>query len=71
MQLYVAHGRADEQIVKAIEEHEIDVLIIGTAGRSGLSGFLFGNTIERLLPQINCSVIAVKPVDFKSPVSAD
>jgi universal stress protein E len=71
VQLHVAHGKADEEIVKAIEEFEIDVLIMGTAGRSGLSGFLFGTTIERLLPQINCSVLAVKPAGFQCPVSAD
>lgn len=71
VKLHVVHGRADEEIVKAVKEYEIDLLIMGTAGLSGLSGFLFGNTIERLLPEIDCSVLAVKPADFKCPVTAD
>jgi len=32
---------------------------------------LIGNTAERLLTQISCSLLAVKPADFVCPVKAD
>ncbi len=71
VQLFVKPGRADEVIARAIVEYDIDLLIMGTAGRSGLSGFLVGNTVERLLSQIRCSVIAVKPSDISPSEPAE
>lgn len=56
-------------ILKAIERHKADLLVIGTIGRSGISGMFTGATAERLLPQISCSVLAVKPPGFVSPVT--
>jgi universal stress protein E len=64
VQIFVKSGRPDQEIVKMIEEHEIDLLIMGTHGRSGLGSMLIGSTAERLLPQIKCSLLAIKPKDF-------
>lgn len=59
----------DLAIMNCIERHEIDLLVMGTLGRAGISGFITGNTAERLLPQIPCSLLAVKPPGFKSPIA--
>ena len=48
---------------------KIELLILGTLGRSGLEGYLVGNTAERVLNQVNCSILTVKPDGFVSPVS--
>jgi len=61
----------DFAIMNCIEQQDIDLLVMGTVGRAGVSGFITGNTVERLLPRIPCSLIAVKPPGFKSPVSLD
>jgi universal stress protein E len=61
VRLHVLDGPADIVILQAIEEHGIDLLVLGTVGRSGLPGLLLGNTAERLLAQVPCSVLAVKP----------
>jgi universal stress protein E len=58
----------DVAIMNCIEQHDIDLLVMGTVGRTGVSGIITGNTAERLLPRIPCSLLAVKPPDFKSPV---
>ena len=34
----------------------------------GISGLLFGNTAERILPQVDCAILAVKPDDFETPI---
>ena len=46
-----------------------DLLVMGTIARTGIAGFIVGNTAERLLPRIPCSVLAIKPEGFVSPVT--
>jgi universal stress protein E len=50
------------------EEAQADTLIMGTVGRSGLDGLITGNTAEKVLNQIDCTVFALKPPGFVSPV---
>jgi universal stress protein E len=58
----------DEGILDFLKKHAIDLLAMGTLGHGGLAGVMIGNTAERLLPQLSCSLLAVKPKDFVSPV---
>jgi universal stress protein E len=67
----VRMGQAEKTILHAIIADEIDILVVATIGRSGIAGFLMGNTAERLLPQVTCSVIVVKPDDYKCPITLD
>lgn len=50
---------------------KIDVLVMGTLSRTGVPGLLIGNTAERILDNLGCSVVAVKPDGFESPVPTD
>jgi universal stress protein E len=59
----------DFAIWHCIEDHEIELLVMGTIGRSGIRGFITGNSAERLLPLVPCSILAVKPAGFQSPVT--
>ena len=59
---------ADLAIVRYIDEHQIDTLVMGTAGRGGLPGLLVGNTAERMLHEAQCSLLAVKPDGFRAPL---
>lgn len=70
VQLLVETGPSDMAILEVIEEHNVDLLVMGTIARSGVSGWLVGNTCEQLLPQVPCSVVTVKPEGYVSPVSA-
>ncbi|MGH7224172.1 MAG: universal stress protein, partial [Gemmataceae bacterium] len=58
----------DQGVLKFLNQQPIDLLVMGTLARSGLVGVMIGNTAERLLPQLSCSLLAVKPKDFVSPV---
>jgi len=49
---------------------QIDILVMGTVARVGISGYIIGNTAENILGQVSCSVLALKPNGFVSPVSA-
>ena len=48
---------------------EPGVVVMGTLARSGIRGLLIGNTAERILDDLDASVIAVKPPGFVSPVA--
>lgn len=63
-------GRPPEAIAQYVAEQDADLIVIGTAGRSGVAGYLIGNTAEKLLRRIRTSLVVVKPEDFQSPVSS-
>lgn len=70
--IHVHHlrGRADKAIPKHIEENSIDVLIMGSVARTGIPGFIIGNTAENIVQKLGCSLLALKPNGFVSPVKA-
>ncbi len=68
-QLHVIKGTAKAVIPRKARELDVDLIVMGTVARSGIPGFFMGNTAESILHQIDCSVLAVKPPGFVSPVS--
>jgi universal stress protein E len=68
-QIAITEGEPSAAILPYIDQHSIELITMGTIARSGVSGLFVGNTAERLLPQLPCSILAVKPDDFVSPVS--
>ncbi|MEM7235344.1 MAG: universal stress protein, partial [Planctomycetota bacterium] len=64
-------GAPDRTIPRTVLEKNIDLLVIGTVARTGVPGWIMGNTAERLLEQIACSVLAIKPDGFISPVTLE
>lgn len=68
-QVHLIRGSAAKIIPKLAEEKQIDLLVMGTVARTGLAGFFMGNIAENILNQINCSVLALKPAGFCTPVT--
>lgn len=50
---------------------QITLIVMGTVARTGLNGLIVGNTAETLLRAVDCSVLALKPAGFVSPVQLD
>jgi nucleotide-binding universal stress UspA family protein len=44
-----------------VDEMNIDLIIIGTHGRKGVSRFLLGSTAEKLVRSAPCPVLTVRP----------
>jgi nucleotide-binding universal stress UspA family protein len=61
-------GAARVAIPADVEEHEAEALVLGTLSRSGIPGLLIGNTAEDVLNTVACSLVAVKPEGYVSPV---
>lgn len=63
-------GIPEKIIPLFIEEKQIDILVMGTVARTGIPGFIIGNTAENILQKISCSLLALKPNGFVTPVKA-
>lgn len=63
-------GRPEMMIPEFIDGRNIDILVMGTVARSGIRGFIIGNTAENILQKVTCSLVALKPNGFVSPVKA-
>ncbi|WP_133126865.1 universal stress protein [Legionella nagasakiensis] len=68
--IHLQKGLPEEAIPSFVESNAIDILVMGTVARTGISGFIIGNTAENILQKINCSLLALKPQGFVSPVKA-
>jgi nucleotide-binding universal stress UspA family protein len=70
-QVYFLKGRADHMIPEFVKAREVDLIVMGTVCRTGVSGLLIGNTAEKVLRQVYSSVLTVKPDGFITPVKLD
>jgi nucleotide-binding universal stress UspA family protein len=70
-QLHLLKGSARREIPLLARELQVDCIVMGTVARTGVRGFIMGNTAETILGQINCSVLALKPPGFETPVELE
>ena len=68
-QFHLRRGIPSEVIPGVAKQMQADIVVMGTVARTGIPGFLIGNTAEDILEQLQCSVLTVKPHGFVTPVS--
>lgn len=68
-QVHLAKGAPAEVITHLAADLQINLLIMGTVARTGMSGLVMGNIAENILDHVDCSVIALKPPGFVSPIA--
>jgi nucleotide-binding universal stress UspA family protein len=56
-ELRVAHGRADEEILRCARETEAELVVMGVQGKNGLTTMLFGSTTNSVVRQAACPVL--------------
>ena len=61
-------GEARDIIPEKVAELGVDILVMGSIARTGIPGFIIGNTAEDVLNRVECSVMIVKPPGYVSPV---
>jgi len=64
-------GVPEDIIAQHALGERIDTLVMGTLGRTGLAGMFIGNTAETVLGRVKCSILAIKPDGFISPVKLE
>ncbi len=57
--------RESDGIVQFIGDSAADLVVVGTRGRTGIRAILLGTVAEHIVREAPCSVLAVKPDDFK------
>ena len=67
-QFHLRRGTASTVIPETARQLQADMVVMGTVARTGIAGLLIGNTAETILEQLKCSVLAIKPAGFISPV---
>lgn len=63
-------GNAEQAIPAFVKDEKMDILVMGTVARTGIPGFIIGNTAENIVQNLSCSLMALKPKGFVSPVKA-
>jgi len=58
---HVAHGIPFNEIIKFAQSESIDLIVVGTRGKTGLKEILFGSTAEKVIRKATCPVLAVRP----------
>ncbi len=56
----VSIGSPGGEILSAIDQHKIDLVVLGTHGRKGLNRFLLGSVSEWVLAEAPCSTLIVR-----------
>lgn len=56
----VIRGIPFVEIVKTAKEKDVDMIVIGTHGRTGIDHMLFGSTAEKVLRKAPCPVLTVR-----------
>jgi nucleotide-binding universal stress UspA family protein len=67
--IHLARGRPESVILELAETEQVDLIVMGTVCRTGVPGFVIGNTAERILQRAECSVLTVKPEGFVTSVA--
>jgi nucleotide-binding universal stress UspA family protein len=70
-EFHLIRGYAEEVVPRCASDLGAELVVMGTVGRTGIPGFVIGNTADAILNRIDCSVLAVKPAGFVSPVAVD
>ena len=70
-EVYLLKGEAGRLIPEVAAVKEAKLIVMGTVSRTGVAGLLIGNTAEKILGQVNCGVLAVKPDGFVTPVTVE
>jgi nucleotide-binding universal stress UspA family protein len=58
---YVRHGSVWKNLAILVEENNIDLIVVGTHGRTGLGRLLLGSVAEDILRHAPCPVLTVGP----------
>ena len=59
--VHLERGDPRKAIAAFANRHRIDLIVLGTVGRTGLSARVVGNTAETVLGKAPCSILVVRP----------
>ncbi|MCP4363029.1 MAG: universal stress protein [Chloroflexi bacterium] len=69
LEMAVGYGKPAPTILQFVEEQEIDLVVMSTHGRTGLSRWRYGSVAEKVLRGVGCAMLINRPHidDFRNP----
>ncbi|MGD9841487.1 MAG: universal stress protein [Steroidobacteraceae bacterium] len=67
--LLIVEGEPATCISQQAKKSKADVLVMGAVSRLGLKRIFIGHTAERVLDDVQCDILVIKPASFKSSVT--
>ena len=67
-EMHLPKGDPSNVIPRLARTLRVDLIVMGTVARTGIPGLIIGNTAESILSDIDCSLLAVKPEGFVTPI---
>ncbi|HLC17537.1 MAG TPA: universal stress protein [Thermodesulfobacteriota bacterium] len=61
IETHVVAGEPYKEIIRLVKDADIDVVVVGSSGKSGVDRFLFGSTAERVMRKLDRPVLVVPP----------
>jgi len=71
IQVKVAVGKPAEAIVRLAREAGVDLIVMGTHGRSGVRHLLMGSVAEAVIRQVQCPVTTMRSRVTERPTSGE
>ena len=68
VEVHLPKGDPESAMPALVEKVDADLVLLGSAGRTGLAGFFIGSTAEGIIARLARSALVVKPPGFVSPV---
>ncbi|MBT8438598.1 MAG: universal stress protein, partial [Gammaproteobacteria bacterium] len=68
VKVHLLKGNPGDLIPVTAQKKRVELIVMGTVARTGVPGFIIGNHAEKALNAVDCSVLAVKPDSFVTPV---
>jgi len=65
----IREGTVHEVVRDYAKEHDVDLVVVGTHGRTGISKLMYGSVTERILKTVHTPIIVIPPEGGKMPSS--
>lgn len=62
----IREGTVHEVIRDYAKEHDVDLVVVGTHGRTGVSKLMYGSVTERVIKTVHTPIIVVPPQDGRT-----
>lgn len=66
VQRAVSEGVPFAEIIRYAKDHAIDLIVMGTHGRTGFNHFIMGSEAEKVVRQAPCPVLTIAPEERKN-----
>jgi nucleotide-binding universal stress UspA family protein len=67
-QILIEEGNLYDTLLDVVEKNKIDLIVLGTQGRSGVAKFFLGSVAEEIFRQAPCPVLTVGPFTSGRPL---